>query len=328
MYTNNGGIGRSREGTLNGEYGLTDISTGLPLSKIAVENGNHLVGVEITCHTDGHIVRHIPLIKVVLDIGDGRILQVFLCTDSGLRTIGVCRGEHLTQCTEHLVVVVSEVDVILLIDGLQLGVETTNHHVLEAVALNLSPVLDLVGGDVLRVASNIVGGEGIGSTGTDGSHQFVVLVGNKVLGSHLRDTIHLVVGLLAGSRIGQLTIGLVALFYLLKQRSLGIDIVCTKRLSTFKHQVLQIVSQSRCLSRVIFRTCAHGNVGLNTGLLGIHGEVNLQAVVQRINAGLCQITRNSLVLIILGLCPHSKEHQTGREQKFNLHNLFRDLILI
>ena len=110
---------------------------------------------------------------------------MFLRTDGGLRSIGVCRGEFLAQGTPYLVTIVRQVHVILLIHGLQLGVETTNHHVLETVGLNLGPVFYLVRRNILRIAGDVVRGEGIGTLGTDSSHQFVVLIGNEILGGNL-----------------------------------------------------------------------------------------------------------------------------------------------
>ena len=63
--------------------------------------------------------------------------------------------------------------------------ETADDHILETVGLNLCPVLHFVAGNVFRVAGYIVRGIGIRSLCTDSRHQFVVLVGNEILGSNL-----------------------------------------------------------------------------------------------------------------------------------------------
>ena len=279
LLSDNRSIGRSRQGMLHREYGLTDISTGFPLTEILLQNGYRLVRVEVACHTDSHIVGYIPLSEIILDIGNRRVLQVVLRTDGGLCTVGVRWGQLLAQSTENLVAIVGQIEIILLIDGLQLGVEPTNHHVLETVGLNLRPVLNLVAGDILRIAGDVVGRKGVGTLSTDGCHQLVVLVGDEVLCCQLRDRVNLVVGLLTGCRVGQLAVDLVALFYLVEQGSLCSGVVGTKLLSTFEHQMLQIVGQTGSLCRVVLGTRAHSDVGLDTGLLFVNTQINLQPVV-------------------------------------------------
>ena len=63
--------------------------------------------------------------------------------------------------------------------------ETTDDHILETVALDLCPILNLVRRDVLRITGDIVRGKSVSTLGTDGCHQFVVLVGDEVLGCEL-----------------------------------------------------------------------------------------------------------------------------------------------
>ena len=66
------------------EFGLFDIFTGLPFAKVFVDDGNHLVRIEIASHADGHVVRAIPLVEVILDVGDAGILQMLLGSNGGL----------------------------------------------------------------------------------------------------------------------------------------------------------------------------------------------------------------------------------------------------
>ena len=81
---------------------------------------------------------------------------MFLRTDGGLSAVGV-RGEQLRHHGSiELVAIIRQTDVILLIDSLQLRMETTNGHIHEAVGLNLCPVINLVRGDILHVAGHIV----------------------------------------------------------------------------------------------------------------------------------------------------------------------------
>ena len=119
--------------------------------------------------------------------------------------------------------------------------ETEDDHVLEAVGLYLRPVLDFVRRDILDIARHVVRRKGIGTLCTNGSHQLVVLVGDKILGSNLRHRVNAMIGLTAHLRIGELAIGLVALFDVGQQGSLSGGIVGAKTRGALEHQVLQVV---------------------------------------------------------------------------------------
>ncbi len=192
---------------------------------------------------------------------------MFLRSDGGLRSIRMRGSQLLAQSAEYLVAIVRQVHIILFVDSFQLRVEATNHHVLEAVGLNLGPVFHLIRRNILRIASDIIRSEGIRSLGTDSRHQLVILVGDEILSSHLRHTVNLVVGLTAGSRVGQLAVDLVATLNLVEQGSLSLWIGCTEQPGALEHQMFQIVGQARRLGGVVLRPRAHGNIGLNTRLV-------------------------------------------------------------
>ena len=135
---------------------MADIGSGFPTREILVYDGNGLVHIHVTRHTDSHIVRYIPLVEVVLDIHNRGILQVFLRTDGGLCAIGMVGPEHLADGVEEFALVARQSDVILFVDSLQLGMEATDHHILETICLDLRPVLDLVRWDILRIAGHII----------------------------------------------------------------------------------------------------------------------------------------------------------------------------
>ena len=177
------------------EGGLFHIVARLPLSEVAVDGGNHLVGVEVSRHADGHVVGHIPFFEVSFDVGDRRVLQMFLCANGGLCAIGVVGEELGQQSIVEFVDVAGEVNVIFFIDSLQFGMEPAYHHILEAVGLNLGPVLHFVRRNVFGIAGHIVAGVGIGSFRSDSRHQLVVFVGNEILCSQLAHRVNLVVGL-------------------------------------------------------------------------------------------------------------------------------------
>ena len=238
---------------LFGELGLFHLLLGssLPVAEIFVNLLDDLIGVKVARQTDGGIVRHIPLLEVVLDVRDARILQVSLCSDGRLSTIGMCGEQFGHHRIVHLLIIVSQIDVILLVHSLQLGMETTDGHVLEAVSLYLQPRLHLVRRDVLDIAGPVVPGIGIGSLGTNHGHHLVVLVGNKVLGSQLRHRVNLVVGLAALLGISQCTVLLVASLNVSQQRSFSLRVGHTILVGSLEHQVLQIVCQACRLRRVV-----------------------------------------------------------------------------
>ena len=81
---------------------------------------------------------------------------MLLCAYCGLHTVGVARIHLGVVGSPLFAAVFSQRDVKLFIHGLQLGVETTYHHVLETVALYACPVLNLVGRNVFYIASYVV----------------------------------------------------------------------------------------------------------------------------------------------------------------------------
>ena len=265
-----------------------------------VDLGDHLVGIEVARHTDGHVVGCVVALEVVLDVGDGRILQVLTASDGRLCAIGVGGEELRHQGREEFVAVLGETHVVLLIDGLQLRVETANDHVLETVALHLEPVVDLVARDVLHVAGDIVARIGIGAFGSDARHHLVVLVGDVVLGCELRQGVDGVIASLALSGIGERAVVLVACLDGVEVGALGFQVGSAEVVSAFEHQVLQVMGQSRCLGRVVARSCAHGDVRLDAGLLVVDAQIDRQTVFQRVDTGLHRVVGHTLVSVALG----------------------------
>ena len=92
---------------------------------------------------------------------------MFLGSDSGLCAVRVSREEQLAYGCKLLACVVGQRDVEFLVHSLKLGMETTDDHILESVALNACPVLHLVRRNVLHIASHVGRGIGIGAVGSD-----------------------------------------------------------------------------------------------------------------------------------------------------------------
>ena len=80
------------------------------------------------------------------------------------------------DCIDGILGILIEVHVVLLIDSLQLGVESANHHIAETVGLDPGPVVNLIGRDVFCVAGHIGRSESIGSLSAYHRHQLVILV--------------------------------------------------------------------------------------------------------------------------------------------------------
>ena len=122
-----------------------------------------MVGIEVAGHADGHVVGHIVALEVVFDVGDGGVFQMFSESDGALGAVGMGGEELGEEGLKHFVLVFGESDVVFFVDGFQLGVESSDHHVLESVGLYLGPVVELVGGYVFHIAGYVVAGVGVGS---------------------------------------------------------------------------------------------------------------------------------------------------------------------
>ncbi len=165
--------------------GTAEVVTLLPVAEILVDDGHHLVGVEIARHADSHVVGHIVTVEVILDVDYGRVLQMVLRSDGRLCAIGMVGEELGAQRIPFLIVVAGQSDVVLLIDSLQLGVESADNHVLEAVTLYLSPCVNLIGRDVLHITGDIIGSVSVATLRANGRHELVILIGDVILGCEL-----------------------------------------------------------------------------------------------------------------------------------------------
>ena len=210
------------------------------------------------------------------------------------------RGEKLVEeGVDHLVAIVGEVQIVFLIDGLELSVEAADDHVLEAVGLDASPVLNLVRRNILHINRLVERCVGVGAVGTDKGHQLVVLVGDIVLSCELRHAVDLVVGLSASGRVGQLAVGLEALLNLVEQRSLGHGVGGAELLGALEHKVLEVVGQTGSLGWIVARTCLHSDVSLDARLVFIDAEVDFQSVLERVDARFHWVALDALVIVTI-----------------------------
>ena len=78
---------------------------------------------------------------MLVDVGQGRVLQVFDGADGGLRAVRMVREQRQVHLLVSGAAVVGHVHVLLFINSLQLGVEQTENGVSETLALNHQPTL-------------------------------------------------------------------------------------------------------------------------------------------------------------------------------------------
>ena len=255
-----------------------------------------------------------------LDVGDGRVLQVLLGADRGLLAVRVVRVERPGHGLVELLAVAGQGHVLLLIDGLQLGVEAADHQMTETVGLDTGPVVDLVGGDVLGIDGLVVGGPGVGPGGADDSHQFVILVGDRQLGGLETHGIDLVVDGQALRLVRGLAVDLEQALDLVQHGLLGSIVGRAELLGALEHDVLQVVGHARGLGRVVLAAHLDGHVGLDAGLFLVDGHEDLHAVVQGVDLGLQGVAGNGLITLA-GAGRQKKERgRRNQEDFFRNHN--------
>ena len=224
---------------------------------------------------------------------------MFLRAEHGLRAVGVVWEEGIEHRLVHLAAVLGERHVLLLVHRLQFGMEAADDVVLEAVGLNLGPVLHLVAGDVFGVAGHVETGVGVGPVGTDGCHQLVIFVGDGVLGGFVAQAVDDVVDGRALGLVGGLAIDLELLLNLVEQGLFKCVVLGAELLGTFEHQVLEVVGQTGGLGGVVLSAYAHSDVGLDARSLFVDGHVDLQSVVQCVDTSLQRIVGDTLVAVLL-----------------------------
>ena len=210
-------------------------------------------------------------------------------------TVGMVREKHLVEGVDGFLAVVGHGHVLLLIHGFQFRVETAEDGVHEAVGLDAGPVVHLVGGDFLHVTGDIVGGEGVGAFGADDGHELVVFVGDGYFGSLVAHGVNLRIEGFALLRVREGAVHLEQGIDFLKQRTFCHIILRAQDTGALEHHVLQVVGQTGIVGGVVLTAHAGGDVGLDAGLVPVHGHVHLKTVFQRVNAGLKGISLNGFV---------------------------------
>ena len=97
-------------------------------------------------------------------------------------------------------------------------------------------------------------------------------------------------------RVGLGPINIELLFYLVKQWFLCSIIGCAETLRAFEHDMLQIVSETGIVRRIVLTSVTDCDVSLKSGLFLIYGHINLKSVVEGINLDLHRVSLDCLIL--------------------------------
>ena len=289
---------------------------GLHVAEVLVDGGDHRVGVEVARDADGHVVGHVIGLVVFPDVGDRRILQVLLRAQHGLGAVGMVGEQGGGHRFPYLARVLRERHVLLLVDGLQFGVEAADDGVLEAVGLDACPVVDLVRRDVLDVDGHVLRRVGVRSVGADGGHQLVVFVGNGQFRGFVAYRVDAVVDGRAFGLVRRLAVDFEETFDFIEHRFFGGVVRGAVLLRTLEHQVFEIVGQTRRLGRVVLAAHLHGDVGLDAGSFAVDAHVDLQPVREGVDAGVQRIARDGFVLVLAASRNEHRHRDDGQKQEF------------
>ena len=248
---------------------------------------------------------------------------MLLLAESGLCAVWVVRECQLKEFVRHLPAVASKTHIILLVYGLKLGVEATNYSICKSLRLNLRPVLNLIRRDILHVVCFVKRRPGVCAVSSDCLHQLVVLVRYSILRSLLRYAVNLCVDGLALRLIGGCAIDLEQTLNLVEQWLLRLVVLCSKLVGTFEHQMLEVVRQTCSLGWVVLRTYTHRNHSLQAWLLLVHRHINLQSVVEGVDACCSLIALDRLVTVATRYCKHRyrQNHQPIKSLHIKKHFL-------
>ena len=252
----------------------------LPLAKMLGDGGNGLVDVDVATDEDAHVVGHVVGVEVILDIDQGRVLQVLGVADSGLLAIGVLLVQQAPHGVVGDAVTVVQALVLLFVHGFQLGVEQPEDRVDEAAGLDGGPLLQSVGRQADLVDGFFMPGVGVQIRGPHGVVELVHLVGDGVLGRQLGHAVDLGIDRSTGGGVCLVEVLLVQGCNLVQVGLLGGIVQRAHLLSALEQQVLQVVGQARGVGGVVLAAGLHGDFGVETRFLVVLGQVNLQPVVQ------------------------------------------------
>ena len=295
------------------QLGAGQVLVRLQVAEVLRDYINHIVGIEIAREAYGHIVGDIPLLMIVLDIGNRRIFKVLLCAEHSLRAIRVRRVESGQQLLVYLAAVLGQRHVFLLVDGFQLGVESSQYRMLETVGLYARPVIYLVGRNVLHIAGHIVTRIRVGAVCADSAHQLVVLVGDSYFRRLVAHRVDFAVYAGTLGAVGGAAICFKKSLDAVEQRLLGGIIAGSELFRALEHKMLEVVCKAGCFCRVVFASHAYGDICLNTWLVLIDAHKELKAIWQCVHLSLQRVAGHRFVLVFRSRSKAGKHYSQKRK---------------
>ena len=282
------------------------------MTEVLIDGSDHFIRIEVARKADSHVIGHIPYLVIIFDIGDGRVFQIFLCSQYGLGAVRMMWEKGRKHCFVYLARIFGQRHVFLFVYRFQFCVESTDDAILKTVCLYFCPVVYLVRRNVVFINRLVERGISIGTGSTDGSHQLVIFVGDGQFGSFVRQAVYLMVNGGALCFIGGFPVYFELLLDLVQQQFFGFIVLCSELFGSFEHQVFKIVSQPGGFGRVIFTTYTYGDIRLYAWLFFVDGHIDLQPIVKCVNTCFQRIVGHCLVAVIFErsaayTCRHQKK---------------------
>ena len=109
---------------------------------------------------------------------------------------------------------------------------------------------------------------------------------------------------------------------IVKQRLLLGIVACAEMRRALKHQMLEIVGETRRLRWVVTAAGTNGDVGLDARLILVNRQIDLHAIIQSVKARMHHVAINTLVRVILGrYCRHGRKQDGKKQKKLSSHDL-------
>ena len=241
--------------------------------------GDSRLGVDVTHEDNRHVLRAVPGVVELDELAQLGVLQVLGQTDDGAG-IGVgAEGllvDELAQARTAVVVV----HVVLLIYGLELGLESAEHGIDEALGVNLEPLLELRRGERVVILGLVEARAGVQPFAAHVVDELRKLVADSILGSFASKFVDLQVYGVTLGLVGRSGTLIILGDDFLVDRFLFFPIEGVDCLGAFEHDVFEVVGQTGILYRVVDRAHFEGYHTEYIGFALVFPDVNRSAVPQ------------------------------------------------